>query len=171
MSEPMTFCCSSATLVQNCLDAGHTRKRVSCGAGRAREGMSNDKAAQAREGLMDNLAGKAKEVAGAVSGKDDLVEEGQLQQAEARRRKAALADEAIADAKREEATQEMRESNREAAEQKGDAQARAQREESGIERQRDSRARGRVPRGREAGGRGSPGRREGGGRARRVPAP
>ena len=49
--------------------------------------MSNDKAAEAREGLFDSVAGKAKEVAGAVSGKDDLVEEGQLQQAEAQRRK------------------------------------------------------------------------------------
>ena len=46
--------------------------------------MSNDKAAEAREGLLDNLAGKAKEVAGAVTGKDDLVQEGQLQQQEAR---------------------------------------------------------------------------------------
>ena len=70
--------------------------------------MSNDKAAQAREGLVDSIAGKAKEVAGAVSGRGDLVEEGQLQQAEARNRKSALADEAIADAKRQEATQEMR---------------------------------------------------------------
>ena len=68
--------------------------------------MSNDKAAEAREGLLDNVKGKAKEVAGAVSGRDDLVEEGQLQQAEARNRKAALADEAVADAKREEAAQE-----------------------------------------------------------------
>jgi uncharacterized protein YjbJ (UPF0337 family) len=43
--------------------------------------MSNDKAAEAREGLFDGIAGKATEVAGAVTGKDDLVEEGQLQQA------------------------------------------------------------------------------------------
>ena len=38
--------------------------------------MGNDKAAQSREGLIDSVTGKAKEVAGAVSGKDDLVEEG-----------------------------------------------------------------------------------------------
>ena len=38
--------------------------------------MSNDKAAsEAREGLLDSVAGKAKEVAGAVTGKDGLVEE------------------------------------------------------------------------------------------------
>src|SRR5512141_599865 len=90
---------------------------------RARNCMTNDKAGEAREGLLDSVAGKAKEVAGAVSGKDDLVEEGQLQQAEARKRRAAVADDAIADAKREEAAQEMRESSREAAEQKGAAGA------------------------------------------------
>src|SRR4029453_2284424 len=98
----------------------------------------NEKAAQAREGMFDSLAGKAKEVAGAVSGKDDLVEEGQLQQAEARNRKAALGDEPVADAKREEAAQEVRETNREAAEQKGAARAQAQREESVVERQRET---------------------------------
>ena len=92
--------------------------------------MSNDRAAQAREGMFDSVAGKAKEVAGAVSGKDDLVEEGQLQQAAASDRKAALADEAVADAKREEAAQEIREAGREAAGLKGAARAEAQREES-----------------------------------------
>jgi uncharacterized protein YjbJ (UPF0337 family) len=100
--------------------------------------MSNDKAAQAREGLTDSLAGKAKEVAGAVSGKDDLVEEGQLQQAEARNRKAALADEAIADAEREDAARGLRETNREVAEEKGAASVHAQREESVVQRQRES---------------------------------
>lgn len=103
--------------------------------------MSNDdgdKAAEAREGLFDSVAGKAKEVAGAVTGKDDLVEEGQLQQAEARNRKAAVADDAIADAKRDDAAREMRDASREAAEQKGTARAQAQREESVVERQRES---------------------------------
>jgi uncharacterized protein YjbJ (UPF0337 family) len=98
--------------------------------------MTNDKAAQAREGLFDSIAGKAKEVAGAVSGKDELVEEGQLQQAEARHRKAAVADEAVADAKREEAVQDLRETSSEAAEQEGAARAQAEREESAVERQR-----------------------------------
>src|SRR5687767_14984093 len=117
--------------------------------------MSNDKAAEAREGLFDSLAGKAKEVAGAVSGKDDLVEEGQLQQAEARNRKAALADEAIADAKREEAARELRETNREVAEQKGAASVHAQREESAAEQQRESehRVADRVAEQQEAAGR------------------
>jgi uncharacterized protein YjbJ (UPF0337 family) len=78
--------------------------------------MSNDKAAEAREGLFDSVAGKAKEVAGAVRGRDDLVEEGQLQQAEARQRKEAVADEAVAEAKQQEAAQELRETNRAAVE-------------------------------------------------------
>jgi O-methyltransferase domain len=50
-------------------------------------------------------------VAGAVSGKGALVEEGQLQQAEASNRKAAVAEEAVADAKREEATQDKGEAD------------------------------------------------------------
>jgi uncharacterized protein YjbJ (UPF0337 family) len=100
------------------------------------QNMSNDKAAEAREGLLDSIAGKAKEVAGAVSGRDDLVEEGQLQQAEAKNRRAAVAEDAIADAQRDEAVQEMREGSLEAAREKGTAQAEAQRETSVIEQQR-----------------------------------
>jgi uncharacterized protein YjbJ (UPF0337 family) len=98
--------------------------------------MSENKASEAREGLFDSAAGKVKEVAGAVSGKDDLVEEGQLQQAEAAHRKSAVADDAIADAKRAEAEQELREANREAAQAKGSARDQAQAEESAVERQR-----------------------------------
>jgi uncharacterized protein YjbJ (UPF0337 family) len=100
--------------------------------------MSNDKAAEAREGLFDGVAGKAKEVAGAVSGKDDLVEEGQLQQAEARHRKDAVADDAVADAKREDASEELRETSLESAQQEGRARAQAAREENVIERQREN---------------------------------
>ena len=98
--------------------------------------MSNDKAAEAREGMFDNVAGKAKEMAGAVTGKDDLVEEGLLQQAEAKNRKEAVADDAVADAKREEAAKEIRDTNREAAQQKNAARAKAEREESVVERER-----------------------------------
>ena len=61
--------------------AGHTPDPSGLSCEGHRSVMSNDKAAEAREGLFDNIAGKAKEVAGAVSGKDGLVEEGQLQQA------------------------------------------------------------------------------------------
>ncbi|MCW2844188.1 MAG: hypothetical protein JWN22_2104 [Nocardioides sp.] len=98
--------------------------------------MSDDTAAQARKGLLDNISGKAKEVAGAVTGKDDLVQEGQLQQAEARERKAAVADEAVAQAKRDEALQDVQESNVEAAQRKNAARAAAERQESAVERQR-----------------------------------
>ena len=71
-------------------------------------------------------------------GKDHLVEEGQLQQAAARDRKAALADEAVAEAKADEATESMSEASREAAEAKGAARARAESERSRVQRQRDS---------------------------------
>ena len=111
---------------------------MSASKGRAPSVMSHDKAAEARQGLFDSVAGKAKEVAGAVSGKDALVEEGQLQQAEARNRKAALADDAIADAKRQEAQQETVEANREAAQEKGAASVEAAKEEAVVERERDS---------------------------------
>ena len=94
--------------------------------------MSNDRAAEAREGLFDSVAGKAKEVAGAVTGKDDLVEEGLLQQAAAKNRKEAVADEAVADAKREEATHEILDADRDAAQKKTAAQVQAQREESVV---------------------------------------
>ena len=100
--------------------------------------MSRHKAAEARKGLFDSLAGKAKEVAGAVSGNDHLVEEGQLQQAEAGHRKAAAAADAVADAKQDEAAQTMLASSREAAQRKEAAAAEAEREDSLSERQRDS---------------------------------
>jgi uncharacterized protein YjbJ (UPF0337 family) len=99
---------------------------------------SNDKAAQAREGLIGSIAGKAKEVAGALTGKDDLVEEGELQQAEARTHKAALADEAVAEAKLKEATQELHETSRETTEQTNAARAQADHEKSVVEQQRAS---------------------------------
>ncbi|HSK25747.1 MAG TPA: hypothetical protein VK894_02420 [Jiangellales bacterium] len=100
--------------------------------------MSNDKAAEAREGLLASVAGKAKEVAGAVTGKDDLVEEGQLQQAEAKNRKQAVADEAVADAKREEALHAIRAADRNAARQQNAAHVQAQQEEADVERERAS---------------------------------
>ena len=68
-----------------------------------------DAAGGARKALFDSVAGKAKEVAGAVTGKDELVEEGQLQQAAARHRKDAVTEDALADAKRDDAAQELRE--------------------------------------------------------------
>ncbi|MEJ7634828.1 hypothetical protein [Aeromicrobium sp.] len=95
-----------------------------------------DTAGEAREGLIGSLAGKAKEVAGAVTGNDKLVEEGHLQQAEASSRKAAVADEAIADAKRDEAAQELRETNHEAAAERETAQDQADKAQSAVDRER-----------------------------------
>jgi uncharacterized protein YjbJ (UPF0337 family) len=43
--------------------------------------VSSDKAEEARKGLFGTMAGKPKEVAGALSGNDELATEGQLQQA------------------------------------------------------------------------------------------
>ena len=99
---------------------------------------SNDKAAEAREGLVGSIAGRAKELAGAITGKDDLVEEGQLQQAEAGKRKAALADEAVADAKLKQAAQELHDSSRETADQTSAARAQAERDKRAVEKQRAS---------------------------------
>ena len=83
-------------------------------------------------------------MAGAVSGNDELVEEGQLQQAAAGDRKAALADEAVADAGgRKRRVRELRQAGREAAEVQGATRAEAQRDEARVEQQRFGRARGR----------------------------
>jgi len=48
--------------------------------------------------LLSSVKGKAKEVAAAVTGNDSLAAEGQLQQAEARARKQASAQDAVAHA-------------------------------------------------------------------------
>ncbi len=62
--------------------------------------MSNDKSAEAREGLIDGIAGKAKEVAGAVTGRDDLQREGQAQQDKADSQRDAAKKEAEAESAR-----------------------------------------------------------------------
>lgn len=98
--------------------------------------MTKDSAAEAREGLLDTLAGKAKEVAGAVTGNDALVEEGHVQQAEAGRRKEAVADEAIAGAKRAEAAEEVREADLEGAREESAARVEANRQERTAEHER-----------------------------------
>ena len=71
--------------------------------------MTSDKAGQVRKGLFDTVAGKAKEIAGALSSKDELAEDGQLQQAGAHARKEANSLEAVASANAEQATDELRE--------------------------------------------------------------
>jgi uncharacterized protein YjbJ (UPF0337 family) len=94
--------------------------------------MSDDKAADARKGLLDSVVGKAKEVAGAVTGKDELTEEGQLQQADAQARKDANSREAVADARAREATEELRERTQDAAADKRTAYVDAGRQEQAV---------------------------------------
>jgi uncharacterized protein YjbJ (UPF0337 family) len=60
-------------------------------------------AGQARETLLDSAKGKAKEIVGAVTGNDSLTAEGQLQQTEAKERRAASASHAEAEAEAKEA--------------------------------------------------------------------
>ena len=87
--------------------------------------MTENKAGEARKGLLDSITGKAKEVAGAVTGKDDLVQEGQLQQADAQARKDAVAADAIADANTRIAADDLRTTAAEAASEKRNAHANA----------------------------------------------
>lgn len=97
--------------------------------------MTQDKAGEAREGLVDSIAGKAKEVTGAVVGNDDLVEEGQLQQAEARSRKEAAAHDAIADSEQSEAAEKLRESSQEAQNEQEAARVAAEQAKAGVQQQ------------------------------------
>jgi uncharacterized protein YjbJ (UPF0337 family) len=94
--------------------------------------VSDDKAAEARKALLDSAVGKAKVVAGAVTGKDELTEEGQLQQADAQARKDANSREAVADARAGEATEELRERTQDAAEDKRAAYVDAGRQEQAV---------------------------------------
>ena len=77
--------------------------------------MADHTSSEARDGLMSSLKGKAKEVAGAVTGNDSLTAEGQLQQAAAKARKQASAQDAIASAEQAEAQQELAAERRAAA--------------------------------------------------------
>jgi uncharacterized protein YjbJ (UPF0337 family) len=94
--------------------------------------MSDDKAAEARKGLLDSVVGKAKEVAGAVTGKDELTEEGQLQQASAQARKDADSREAVADASARQSAKELCEGTQDAAHAKRAAYQEAGRQEQAV---------------------------------------
>jgi uncharacterized protein YjbJ (UPF0337 family) len=93
---------------------------------------SNDKAGEARRGLFDAVAGKAKEVAGALTGKDELTQEGQLQQADAQARRDANSREAIADASTRQTVEELREQKQDATEDKHEAYAEAGARENAV---------------------------------------
>jgi uncharacterized protein YjbJ (UPF0337 family) len=95
-------------------------------------GMSSDRAEEARKGLFDTVAGKAKEVAGALSGNDELATEGQLQQAGAQERKEANSREALADMDVKQATDELHERTDDLAEGQRQAHAAAAQREQAI---------------------------------------
>jgi uncharacterized protein YjbJ (UPF0337 family) len=67
------------------------------------------KAGEARKGLIDSVKGRAKEIVGALTGKDSLTAEGQLEQTQAKERKEANSVEAVADAEAEQAHAEATE--------------------------------------------------------------
>jgi uncharacterized protein YjbJ (UPF0337 family) len=94
--------------------------------------MSSDKAGEARKGLFDTMAGKAKEVAGALSGNDELATEGQLQQAGAQARKDANSREAVADMDAGQAIAELRERTDDLTEDQRQAHAVAGQREQAI---------------------------------------
>jgi uncharacterized protein YjbJ (UPF0337 family) len=78
------------------------------------------------------MAGKAKEVAGALSGNDELATEGQLQQAGAQARKDANSREAVADADAGQALEELHERTGDLAEDNRRAHAAAGQREQAI---------------------------------------
>jgi uncharacterized protein YjbJ (UPF0337 family) len=57
------------------------------------------------EGIVEDVKGKAKEVAGRVTGRDELEDEGQAQQDKARAKRDVAEHEAKAEAKRAEASE------------------------------------------------------------------
>ena len=87
---------------------------------------------EARHGLIDSVKAKAKEIFGAVSGNDSLTAEGQLEQAEARQRRAANTAEALADAESQRAYDDAAEARLEGAEARGHLSAEAASIEQGI---------------------------------------
>nr|WP_090277362.1 CsbD family protein [Mycolicibacterium komanii]CRL71727.1 CsbD family protein [Mycolicibacterium komanii] len=101
----------------------------------------HDKAGQAREGLIDSVKGKAKEMFGAITGNDSMTAEGQLQQAEAERRKEANTIEAVADAEAHDARTEVAEAKREGAEERAEVNAEAAAEKGTVESQKTAQKR------------------------------
>jgi uncharacterized protein YjbJ (UPF0337 family) len=99
---------------------------------------NEDTAAEARKGLIAGVVGKAREIAGAATGNDDLAEKGRLQQAEAKHRKDAVAEEAIADAKKQKAAEDLREANHETAAEREAAQDRADKAQRAVDGIRDA---------------------------------
>ncbi|ASW90438.1 general stress protein CsbD [Mycobacterium marseillense] len=100
-----------------------------------------NKAREARRGLIDAVKGKAKEVVGAITGKDSLTAEGQLEQTQAHARKEANATEAVAEAQADQARDDATEAKVKGAQQRLAANSHAVAEEDSIEAQRSARKR------------------------------
>lgn len=101
--------------------------------------MSNDgtdKSADARKGLVAGVAGKVKEAVGALANNAAMVEKGRIQQAEAQRRKDSLTEEALANAKKQQAAEELREANHKIATEREDAQDRADKAQRAVEKEK-----------------------------------
>ena len=96
----------------------------------------HNKAGQAREGLIASMKGKAKEIFGAITGNDSLTSEGQLQQAEAERRREASTIEAVADAEARDARTDVAEAKREGAKERTAVNAEAAAEKGMVEDQK-----------------------------------
>lgn len=100
--------------------------------------MSQDKAGETRKGFVDSVKGKAKEVAGAVTGNDSLTAEGQLEQKEARERRAATTAESEADAAASEAQARAKEAELEGAQERVAARTRTANAETTVRAEQDA---------------------------------
>jgi uncharacterized protein YjbJ (UPF0337 family) len=87
--------------------------------------MTDDNAAQTRKSFVDSVKGKAKEVAGAVTGNDALTAEGQLEQTQAKERRAASRLGAEADAEASQARAVAGEARQDGAQERSAAEVRA----------------------------------------------
>jgi uncharacterized protein YjbJ (UPF0337 family) len=87
---------------------------------------ANNTAGQARQDLLATVTGKAQEVAGALTGNDELTEEGQLRQAQAAAQREASTSAALAEAKAEQATDQLHEDKQHAQQQRHVAAAAAE---------------------------------------------
>lgn len=92
----------------------------------------HEKADEARRGLVGSIKGKAKEVVGAVIKNDKLTAQGQVEQAEARKRKEANRLESVADAQTAEAEGQVAEAKREGAEERAAVRKEARAQQDAI---------------------------------------
>ena len=102
----------------------------------ARTDNRNPDEQEARRGLKDSVAGKAKEVVGAVLGKDRLLAEGQLQQEEAADRREAAARKALAEQERKQANAEAARRRERLTEERAEVARDTARTTGAIERER-----------------------------------